>query len=247
MIATETSITDIYATRLLARVYGALAQAGDPDVVAALAEARRQVQAELETSPDQRDSRAGRAGRMGGGDRPGRGRVGAGPGPGAAPRRRRRQPSRPRIAGLAGREDWYFVGRRREQRRWPADLTGPALAGIVICGIGGTGKTTLAAEITARVRDRDPGRVLVSLAGPLTLEGLLGAVITAIRRELLVRGQDSARRSGPWMSPAGPTWAGRTGWRSCAAMSWTRCRCWCCWTTSKTTSAPTATRVCGRR
>ena len=55
MIATETSITDTYATRLLARVYGTLAQPGDPDVVAALSQARREVQAELETSPDPRD------------------------------------------------------------------------------------------------------------------------------------------------------------------------------------------------
>jgi hypothetical protein len=36
VIATETSITDRYATRLLARIYGALAQASDPDVVGAL-------------------------------------------------------------------------------------------------------------------------------------------------------------------------------------------------------------------
>ena len=102
------------------------------------------------------------------------------------------QPSRPRIAGLAAREDWYFVGRRREQRRWPADLTGPNLPGIVVHGIGGTGKTTLAAEITTRLLDRDPGRILVSLTGPLTLESLLGEATSAIRRELLVRGgQDS--------------------------------------------------------
>ncbi|MGO8885971.1 MAG: hypothetical protein ACLQI7_20215 [Streptosporangiaceae bacterium] len=67
------------------------------------------------------------------------------------------RPSRPRIAGLAGRDDWYFVGRRAEQRRWPADLTGSPLAGIVVCGTGGTGKTTLAAEVTARVLARDPG------------------------------------------------------------------------------------------
>ena len=50
---------------------------------------------------------------------------------------------------------------------------------MVIYGIGGTGKTTLAAELTTRVRDREPGRILVSLTGPLTLESLLGAVITA--------------------------------------------------------------------
>ena len=113
-------------------------------------------------------------------------------------------------------------------------------------GIGGTGKTTLAAEITTRVLDRDPGRVLVSLTGPLTLESLLGAVISAIRRELLVRGgQDSTAHPGPGCRRAGGPGAGRTGWRSCAAMSWTTCRCCCCWTTSKTTSAPTGCRVCG--
>jgi hypothetical protein len=65
------------------------------------------------------------------------------------------------------------------------------LRGIVVFGIGGTGKTTLAAEITARVLDREPSQVLVSLTGPLTLESLLGAVIAAIRRELLVSGQDT--------------------------------------------------------
>ena len=55
----------------------------------------------------------------------------------------------------------------------------------MVCGIGGAGKTTLAAEVISRVRDRDPGRVLVGLAGPLTLESLLGAVAATIRRELL--------------------------------------------------------------
>ena len=167
-------------------------QASDPDVVAALSDARREVQAELETSPDKRDNELAGLGEWAAvtvlaasGSVPvlDAGRTA----PAVA------QPSRPRIAGLAAREDWYFVGRRREQRRWPADLTGPNLAGIVVHGIGGTGKTTLAAEITTRVLDRDPGRVLVSLTGPLTLESLLGAVTSAIRRELLVRGgQDSA-------------------------------------------------------
>jgi len=47
----------------------------------------------------------------------------------------------------------------------------------------GTGKTTLAAEVTIRVLDRERGRVLVSLIGTPTLESLLGAVISAIRRE----------------------------------------------------------------
>ena len=192
VIATETSITDTYATRLLARVYGTLTQASDPDVVSALSEARRQVQAELETSADRRDNKLAGLGEWAAvtvlaasGSVPilDAGRTA----PAVA------QPSRPQIAGLAARDDWYFVGRRREQRRWPTDLTSPELAGIVVHGIGGIGKTTLAAEITARVLDRDPGRILVSLTGPLTLESLFGAVTSTIRRELLVRGgQDSA-------------------------------------------------------
>ena len=205
VVATETSITDTYATRLLARLYGTLARSHDPDVVAALSDARREVQAELETSPDKRDNELAGLGEWAAvtvlaatGSVPilDAGRTA----PAVA------QPSRPRIAGLAAREDWYFVGRRREQRRWPADLTGPNLAGIVVHGIGGTGKTTLAAEITTRLLDRDPGRILVSLTGPLTLESLLGEVTSAIRRELLVRGgQDSTARSRPWMSPGART------------------------------------------
>jgi len=191
VIGTEASVTDTYATRLFARLYGRLAQARTPEVIAALAEARREVQRELETSPDHRDNQLAGLGEWAtvtilaaSGSVPILGpehRSAGAPGP-----------SRPHIAGLAGREDWYFVGRRAEQRSWPADLTGPAAAGIVIYGIGGTGKTTLAAELTARIRDREPGRILVSLTGPLTLESLLAAVTTTIRRELLISGQDAA-------------------------------------------------------
>ena len=220
VIATETSISDTYATRLLARVYAALAQAGDPNVVAAMSHARRQVQADLEASLDPRDRLLAGLGEWAAVTvlaasgsvpilDPGQARIAA------------RQPSRPRIAGLAGREDWYFVGRRAEQRRWPAELTAPpgtGVAGIVVCGIGGVGKTTLAAEVVSRVRDRDPGRVLVSLAGPLTLESLFGTVANTVRRELLVprsrcrgggpgagRGREGGRGlAGPVCHPAGP-------------------------------------------
>ena len=211
VIATEASITDIYATRLLARVYGALARSREADVVAALSAARRDVQADLETSPDPRDNELAALGEWAA--------VTVLAATGSVPvldlkhaARTVPPPSRPRIAGLAAREDWYFVGRRREQRRWPADLTSSSLAGIVINGIGGTGKTTLAAEIAGRVRAREPGRVLVSMAGPLTLESLLGAVISDIRRELLVQGEDggviqaldvAGRADLPWLDRLG--------------------------------------------
>ena len=184
-------ISDIYATRLLARVYGTLARSRGLNLVAALSAARREVQAELETSPDLRDKELAGLGDWAA--------VTVLAATGSVPVidpdhtvPMARPPSRPRIAGLAAREDWYFVGRRAEQRRWPADLTGPGLAGIVIHGIGGIGKTTLAAEITSRLRDQDPGRIPVSLTGPITLETLLGAVVGVIRPELLVRGHSDA-------------------------------------------------------
>ena len=241
VIATETSVTDLYATRLFARLYGALAASRAPDMIAALAEARREVQRELEASTDRRDNHLGGLGEWAVVT------VLAGSAAVAvldadadadADQADVRAPEPPRIAGLAGRDEWYFVGRRAEQRRWPAQLTGPGGAGIVICGIGGTGKTTLAAELTARIRDREPARVLVSLTGQLTLEGLLGAVISAVRRELLVRGRDGDTVRALDVRP-GRIWAGRTGWRSCAATCWTGCQRWWCWTTSKTTCTRT--------
>jgi TPR repeat protein len=187
VIATETSVTDIYTTRLLARVYATLARARHPDAVAALADARREVQTELETSTDRRDNELAGLAEWAA--------VTILSASGSAPvldpdTTAASRPSRPRITGLPGRGDWYFVGRRAEQRSWPGELTGSALAGIVVYGIGGIGKTALASELTARVQANEPSRVLVSLTGSLTLEGLLATVISSVRRELLTRGED---------------------------------------------------------
>ena len=131
VIATETPVTDIYATRLLARFYGALSRTHDPDVITALADARRTVQAELETSSDRRDQQLATLGEWAAVT------ILAASGSLAVVGREvssipHTGPTRSRIAGLARRDDWYFVGRRAEQRRWPADLTGIGLAGIVI-------------------------------------------------------------------------------------------------------------------
>jgi tetratricopeptide (TPR) repeat protein len=207
VIATETSVTDRYATMLLARVYGALAQSADADVVEALAEARREVQAELQSSHGERDKLLAALGEWAA--------VTVLAGSGVVPvvdptvtSPAATRPSQPQIAGLIRSRDWSAVGRRAELRSWPADLTAPAVGGIVIYGIGGVGKTTLAAELTDRVLDEEPDRAPVSLTGALSVDDLLKAVVSSVRQHVqtsdgggqkLTRSLDFAVRTDmPW-------------------------------------------------
>ena len=106
VIGTETSVTDIYATRLFARLYGTLAASRTPDVIAALADARREVQRELEASPDRRDNQLGRLGEWAVvtvlAAAAGGGRAGPGRRPGRTWRRRSRRGSRGWPRGARG-------------------------------------------------------------------------------------------------------------------------------------------------
>jgi hypothetical protein len=195
VIGAEASVTDRYATRLLARLYGTLAQAEEPDVVAAFADARRAVQRELGESADKRDRSLAAL------DEWAVLTVLAGSGirlfdpkviiPVAAP------PTRQRIAGLGLRDAGEFVGRRREQRYWHRDLIASPGAGLVICGVGGIGKTALAAEITGQTLNDDPLRVLVSFTGAVTIDGVLTAITSELRTALLARDQidDQVKRA----------------------------------------------------
>ena len=57
------------------------------------------------------------------------------------------------VAGLLSRAPGEFVGRRGEQRTLPPVLVDPHTEpGMVLHGIGGIGKTTLAAELIRRAR-----------------------------------------------------------------------------------------------
>ena len=58
--------------------------------------------------------------------------------------------------------------RSAERRRWAADLTGPGRGGLVIYGMGGIGKSTLAAQIAARVSRLQSGRVVTVVNGELS-------------------------------------------------------------------------------
>src|SRR5205814_8081310 len=50
--------------------------------------------------------------------------------------------------------------RSAERRRWAADLSGPGSGGLVVYGMGGIGKSTLAAQIAARVGRLQSSRVM---------------------------------------------------------------------------------------
>ncbi len=58
--------------------------------------------------------------------------------------------------------------RSAERRRWAADLTGPGPGGLVIYGMGGIGKSTLAAQIAARVGRLQSGRVINVIHGEVS-------------------------------------------------------------------------------
>jgi len=188
VIASETSVTDDYATRVFARIYGRLADTPDPDVVAAVCDARRLVQAELDGSRNEDDRFLGSLGEWATLS------VLAPAGEVVAfdPRIREEPPPPPRritIGAVTARAVGDFVGRRRAQRRWPDELLSAQRSGIVLHGIGGVGKTTLAEELVGRVLDHEPGRALAVLTGPLTVEGVIGGIASALRRGLLLRGQ----------------------------------------------------------
>jgi tetratricopeptide (TPR) repeat protein len=194
VIGTETSVTDTYATRLFARVYTELSTADVPDVVAAVGQARRVVQRELSTSTRPREKVLAGFDEWGvvtvlaatpcvipvDPDQPPTIETGADSG-------------RATIAGLLARDPGEFVGRRQEQRQLPIVLTGGTLNGtqhhgVLLHGIGGIGKTTLAAEITRRTLETQPTRLIAGITGTTGIEALLTTVIQTIRLPLLRAG-----------------------------------------------------------
>jgi hypothetical protein len=99
--------------------------------------------------------------------------------------------------------------RSAERRRWAADLTGPALAGLVLYGAGGIGKSTLASQIASRVSHLEPERVTVVVSGDVSVDGLLAGVAAALRRHPAVTPGTSRAES---VQQAGRTdlpWANR--------------------------------------
>ncbi|WP_327000260.1 tetratricopeptide repeat protein [Dactylosporangium sp. NBC_01737] len=186
VIGTQTSVTDRYATLFFARVYAELAESTDPDVVRAVADARRLVQQDLVTGTDRS------AQLLAGMDEWGVVTLLAN-----APQVPVIDHRQPRVSAPAERTAAWgrvsarpvgqFVGRRPLQRTLPALLSGDEYAGLVLHGIGGIGKTTLAAEVLRRTLAADPSWRVAALFGPVTVDSVLAAVASTARLELLVR------------------------------------------------------------
>jgi tetratricopeptide (TPR) repeat protein len=195
VIGTETSVTDVYATAMFSRIYESLVATDTPDVIDALATARRTIQRQLLEATDTR----GRA--LAELEEWAVVSVLAATGsvvlldPAGPPQRAAGQSGsavRETVpAGLLAREIGEFVGRRRAQRRWPTELLAPGAAGLVLHGIGGVGKTTLASELIRRITDRDPPRItVVAASGLRTGHTSVDEILTKLGRVLRFRLRD---------------------------------------------------------
>ena len=171
VLAMQAPVTDRYATALSAEFYRRLATDASPDPLLALAGARRAAERDRQALPPGSPLRGRaewatpalttRALRL--------------------PLFNRREPFGPvhppqapvLAEGVVVREVGDFVGRRREMRE-ARRVLGGAKAGLVLHGIGGVGKSTLAAEVL-RSLGEDAGLV-VSRAGPVSVDDVLGEV-----------------------------------------------------------------------
>ena len=191
VIGTETSVSDRYATLVFARVYAELAKATEqPDPATALAAARRQVLRACENSERSRD----RGEQVLSGwsvvtIQAASSRETLFDPTTARPSRNDSSPVVSEVGDLPALSPGSFVGRRREQLEIPRFLADEDHGGVVLHGIGGIGKTSLANEILRRVGEQRDGVVFVTLSGAVTAEEVLQGIIAELRIDAYSQGQ----------------------------------------------------------
>ncbi|MER5506151.1 tetratricopeptide repeat protein [Streptomyces sp. NPDC002766] len=178
VLAMTEAVTDHYATELAAETYRVLARAEHPNPVTALSRARRTLEARRRQLPEN-DPRAAwpewatPALFLAGPPLPLFDRTHA-----AA-----RVPAVTEAVldeGMVVRKVGEFVGRRAELRRLLAALRDPQRAGVLVHGIGGVGKSTLAAELLHHYGT--PGRLIVPVSATNTRT--VDAVLECLRQRL---------------------------------------------------------------
>jgi AAA ATPase domain/CHAT domain len=211
VLAMNASVTDPYVTRLGAELYGELAGQQRPDPLGAASYARRQVDAQLRAAPDgSREARLAALAEW------------------ATPTLLVRGPSvplfdaadgfeeitappEPVLAGVVVRSVGDFVGRRREERLLGRALQGQH-AGVVVHGIGGVGKSTLAAQLIADLGEQ--AGLVVSLSGRLAVEQIFDELARRLLAVGLQRGWDEThplRRAIALLRDAHLRWQDRLG------------------------------------
>jgi tetratricopeptide (TPR) repeat protein/DNA-binding CsgD family transcriptional regulator len=182
VLAMNAIVSDSYSTRLMGEVYRRMAVAMRPDPLMALSDARREVEAGPSHTADAPGSLAEWATpvlfRRGPGlpfydVRDGVDEV--------------REVAEPALqAGIVVRRVGEFVGRRREQRLLLWALR--KRAGVVIHGLGGVGKSTLAAQLVSDLAAETA--LVVSLAGEVSVDQVLGEVGLRLFGNVLARSLD---------------------------------------------------------
>lgn len=191
VVAMQTAVGDRYATALAASLYGALATAEEPEPLRVLSRARRDVEARRRESTAERalDELAGWSvpvvfRRVGS-------EVGAAGAPlfdRGAPFDTIKEPVEPALRRVTTRRVGEFVGRRRDERLVLRALRNADGAAVVLRGIGGVGKSTLAAEV-AQALGRS-GWLVTAVVGETSPDGILEEIGGALFGLALGHGAD---------------------------------------------------------
>jgi tetratricopeptide (TPR) repeat protein len=183
VIAMQASVGDGYATELIGEVYQALANWQEPHPLAALSHARRLLEQQRVQTPQQRPPEWATPALF----------CGAGPLPLYNPTDPfediKEAPEPVFDPGVVVRRIGDMVGRRREQRLILHALRDATQAGVLIHGIGGVGKTTLAAQILHRLAD-DDDFLMISVKGEVDPDRVLGAIGLRLLSIVLSEGAD---------------------------------------------------------
>src|SRR5271166_5296143 len=204
VIAMQAPVGDQYATELMGEVYRALSAWEEPRPLAALSHARRLLeQQRVQASAQQRPPEWATPALF----------CPTGPlrlyNPGDPFQDVKEVPEPVFDPGVVVRRVGDMVGRRREQRLTLHALRDPAQAGVLIHGIGGVGKTTLAAQILHRLAD-DDDFLLVSVKGETDPDRVLGAIGMRLLSIALSEGADETH---PWRQLAGVLREPKYPWR----------------------------------
>ncbi|WP_155946801.1 tetratricopeptide repeat protein [Mycobacterium sp. URHD0025] len=170
VVATETSVTDTYATAFFSTLYRELARSEVPDLVSAVADARRSTQNRIRTNSRMGDSRLADL------DEWSVVTVRT-PSPRFELYGRTHTDSQARTGASRGRVVGNFVGRRAEQRMVVEALAAAGAGSIVIQGIGGSGKTALLQGVLAHQLAGRPNAVI---RAPSTMNDILGPIGRAL-------------------------------------------------------------------